>query len=117
MRRSDVGAVATKPWKVFLSTRSLVRGRLGRAARRPRWRANCPHGLVVTVPMTTDSPLTLAGYSGEAAIPKRPHQEGTSVPPRKPTLSPWAYGPGLSWRKPGTTWDFHRSVLLTVVNR
>ena len=33
--------------------------------------------------MTTVPPLTLAGYYGEAAIPERPHQEGTIVPPRE----------------------------------
>jgi hypothetical protein len=34
--------------------------------------------------MATDSPLTPLGrrYSGEAAIPERPRQEGTSAPPR-----------------------------------
>ena len=34
--------------------------------------------------MATDSPLTPLGrrYSGEAAIPERPHQEGTIAPPR-----------------------------------
>jgi hypothetical protein len=37
----------------------------------------------MTTPFTMVSPLTLAGYSGEAAIPERPHQEGTIAPPRK----------------------------------
>jgi len=45
-------------------------------------RANCPHGFAATILLTTDSPLTTAGgYSGEAAIPKRGHQEGTLAPP------------------------------------
>ena len=52
--------------------------------------ANCPHGFGGAVRMTTDPPLTPgrrwddAGrrYSGEAAIPERPHQEGTIAPPR-----------------------------------
>jgi len=45
-------------------------------------RANCPHGFVATTLLTTDSPLTAhGGYSGEAAIPKRGHQEGTLAPP------------------------------------
>ena len=47
-------------------------------------RANCPHGFAVTGLLTTDSPLIpmLRDYSGEAAIPKRGHQEGTLAPPR-----------------------------------
>jgi hypothetical protein len=34
--------------------------------------------------IATDSPLIPAcrDYSGEAAIPERPHQEGTDTPPR-----------------------------------
>jgi len=47
-----------------------------------RKRANCPRGSAATVQVTTDSPLTLAGYSGEAAIPEWPHQEGTATPPQ-----------------------------------
>jgi hypothetical protein len=35
----------------------------------------------------TDSPLTPGqGYSGEAAIPEHPHQEGTDAPPRRQNL-------------------------------
>jgi len=36
----------------------------------------------VPVRIATDSPLIPAGrdYSGEAAIPKRPHLEGTAAP-------------------------------------
>ena len=50
--------------------------------------ANCPHGGARASLLATDSPLTApwpmprCSYSGEAAIPKRPHQEGTVAPPR-----------------------------------
>ena len=48
----------------------------------------------------TDAPFARKGYSGAAAIPKRPHQVGTAAPPRQQTLSPWAYRSALSGSKP-----------------
>ena len=45
-------------------------------------RANCPRGFDDTGRITTVSPLTLAGYSGEAAIPERSCLEGAIAPPR-----------------------------------
>jgi hypothetical protein len=44
----------------------------------------------------TDAPFARVGYSGAAAIPKRPRQEDTAAPPRGQTVSPWAYGSELS---------------------
>jgi hypothetical protein len=70
---------------MFLSVAAWTEGGSVRPQVGVRKRANCPHGFVATSPFTTDSPLTLAGYSGEAAIPERPHQEGTIAPPRKPS--------------------------------
>ena len=32
-------------------------------------------------------------------------------------VSSWTYRPELSWGKPGTAWDFHRSVLSALVSR
>src|SRR5207248_2392595 len=87
-------------------------------------RASCPHGFVATTLLATDSPLipTRRDYSGEAAIPKRGHQEGTLAPPRRQgrfviDLSAWCIQP---WCYPGdleTAWDFHRSVLSAFVSR
>jgi hypothetical protein len=48
----------------------------------------------------TEAPFACEGYSGAAAIPKRPHQEGTAAPPRGQTISPWAYRSALSGGKP-----------------
>jgi hypothetical protein len=39
----------------------------------------------VPIRIATDSPLTLSGYSGEAAIPEYPHLEGTNMPPHSQT--------------------------------
>jgi len=67
-------------------------------------RANCPHGFIVLIPLTTDPPLTATGgYSGEAAIPKRGHQEGTLAPPRSQDrfvidLSAWCIQENLERR-------------------
>jgi len=68
-----------------------------------RWRANCPHGSVATIQVTTDSPLTLAGYSGEAAIPKWWRQEGTTTPPHSQgrfVVDLWAWFI-LAWARNG----------------
>jgi hypothetical protein len=67
---------------MFLSTATLTEVGSVWPFVRFRWRANCPHGSVATIQVTTVSPLTLAGYSGEAAIPKWWRQEGTTTPPR-----------------------------------
>ena len=67
---------------MFLSTATVIE--VGSVGPRIgfRWWANCPHGSATTYQVTTVSPLTLAGYSGEAAIPKWWRQEGTTTPPR-----------------------------------
>ena len=88
--------------------------RLGRAVGRPwEYTANCPHGGARASLLATDSPLTAAwyaprgSYSGEAAIPKRPHQEGTVAPPRSQSrfvvdLSVWCIqGPDGTWNGVG----------------
>ncbi len=86
---------------------------------------------VVSSPRTClppDPPLTVTrltpcgGYSGEAAIPKRPHQEGTVVPPPSQSrfvIDLWAWCIQGEPRRyqPGTAWDFHRSVSSAIVNR
>src|SRR6266700_2593234 len=80
---NDVRRVAAKPWRVFLSGRRLMRVRLASAVyRRKAAGANCPHGFVTPKRIATVPPFACAGYSGEAAIPKCPHQEGTGTPPR-----------------------------------
>ncbi len=88
---------------MFLSTAALTEvGSVGPGVGLRR-RANCPHGSAATVPVTTVSPLTLAGYSGEAAIPKGPRQEGTTTPPRNPSrfvVDLWV-GVVLGWSRNG----------------
>lgn len=90
------------PWRMFLSSSVPIRVRLGPAYVGVVRLANFPHGFADAVRMTTDSPLTPerrwggAGrrYSGEAAIPKRPHQEGTIAPPhsqRRFVIDLWAW--------------------------
>ena len=70
--------------------------------------ASCSHGGVVWPLFITDSPFVArgvwseglrpaCGYSGEAAIPKRGRLEGVPVPPRGPSVSPFAYRTGLPW--------------------
>lgn len=101
-----------------------------------KWRANCPHGFEATLRLFTVPPF--AGVPHVAVVTRPATLEELPSPnarvrrtrPRRRVsraVSPWTYQPALSWRpgrwrteamgKPGTAWDFHRSVKSAFVIR
>ena len=74
---------------MFLSVDVLAQVRLGRTyCRYESIDLTSLMAFAVPAGIATDSPLIALGrdYSGEAAIPESPHQEGTNLPLRRQSL-------------------------------
>jgi hypothetical protein len=108
--------VAVDPWRMFLSDGSVARARFGRSLADATLPANCPHGSTTWSSLAHGCSFRLLATPEQLSSPKWKSVGPTAAPPLgqvvSPCLSTWV---ALAW--PGTAWDSHRSVWLTIVSR